>query len=101
MENFSIQPGISAGKIISTALPKKIAESAQPGFQNVLANSIDQINELNRNADKAIEQLSTGEIQDVHKVMIAVEKANLTFSTMMQVRNKLLGAYQEVMRMQF
>jgi flagellar hook-basal body complex protein FliE len=70
-------------------------------FKDVLSRSIKQLSEVNQNADQAIEQMATGELQDVHQVMIALEKASLTFKTMMQIRTKLLDAYQEVMRMRF
>jgi flagellar hook-basal body complex protein FliE len=76
-------------------------ESGNANFPKILENSINQITEMNKNADEAIEKLVSGEVQDVHQVMIAMEKANLTFMTMMQVRNKLLDAYKEVMNMHF
>jgi flagellar hook-basal body complex protein FliE len=60
-----------------------------------------QIQEMNTNAEASLEKLASGEVQDIHQVMIAVEKANLTFETMMQVRNKLLDAYKEIMNMRF
>ena len=70
-------------------------------FKDVLQSSMDEIKDMNEKADKALEQLVTGEVQDMHQVMLAIEKADLTFKTMMQIRNKLLDAYQEVMRMRF
>lgn len=70
-------------------------------FKDILQSSIDEIKTMNEKADVALEKLATGEIQDMHQVMIAIEKADLTFKTMMQVRNKLLDAYQEVMKMRF
>lgn len=76
-------------------------ETGKGDFRKFLLNSLEKVNELNHNADEAIEKLMTGEIKDIHQVMIAVERANLAFMTMMQIRNKLLQAYQEIMRMQF
>ena len=49
--------------------------------------------------DKSIEQMATGEIEDVHQVMIAVEQANTAMEFMLEIRNKIIEAYQEVMRM--
>lgn len=79
----------------------KLDKSDGVDFKEILQNSINQINDMNDKADQAIEKLATGEIQDMHQVMIAIEKADLTFKTMMQIRNKLLDAYQEVMKMRF
>ena len=50
--------------------------------------------------DKAIEALATGETKDIAQTMIAIEKANVSFQLMTQVRNRLVEAYQEVLRMQ-
>ncbi|MBI5587541.1 MAG: flagellar hook-basal body complex protein FliE [Deltaproteobacteria bacterium] len=73
---------------------------AQDTFSTVLKDSIDKVNKLQTEADKAIEGLASGEVKNVHETMIAIEKANLSFNMMLQVRNKLLAAYEEVMRMQ-
>jgi len=70
-------------------------------FKDILQKSINQMGELNEKADQALANLSTGELQDVHQVMIALEKADLTFRAMMQIRTKLVEAYQEIMRMRF
>ena len=51
-------------------------------------------------ADTTIKQLVSGEIKDVSDAMIAVEKADVAFQTMMVVRNKMVAAYEEIMRMQ-
>ncbi len=79
----------------------KIKREGGESFQKVLESALDQMNEVNLKADQAIEKLATGEIQDVHQVMLAVEKANLTFTTMMQIRNKLIEAYNQVLQMRF
>lgn len=74
--------------------------SGQDTFSAVLKDSISKVNSLQTEADRAIEGLATGEVKNVHDTMIAIEKANLSFNMMLQVRNKLLAAYEEVMRMQ-
>ena len=63
-------------------------------------DSIDEVNRLQEQADQAIESLSKGETKDIAQTMIAVEKANVSFQLMTQVRNRLIEAYQEIMRMQ-
>ncbi|MBI5345014.1 MAG: flagellar hook-basal body complex protein FliE [Deltaproteobacteria bacterium] len=69
-------------------------------FGSVLKDSLDKVNKLQNDADKAIEGLAKGEQGNIHNTMIAVEKANLSFNMMLQVRNKLLQAYEEIMRTQ-
>jgi flagellar hook-basal body complex protein FliE len=59
------------------------------------------VDKLKKEADKEVFDLATGKSQDIHNTMIAVEKAGVAFELMAQVRNKVLTAYEEVMRMQF
>ena len=72
----------------------------RPSFSDTLKDSINEVNKLQKQADRAIEALSTGETKDIAQTMIAVEKANISFQLMTQIRNRILEAYQEVLRMQ-
>src|SRR6185295_4722336 len=69
-------------------------------FAGVLKNSIEEVNKLQQKAEAAITALATGEKASLHDTMIAMEQADLSFRRMMQVRNKIVDAYQEIMRMQ-
>ena len=69
-------------------------------FADVLKNKVQEINQLQLDADSAISKVELGNSGSIHEAMIALEKASISFRTMMQVRNKILEAYQEVMRMQ-
>jgi len=80
--------------------PVQKTEEGQPSFADALSKSIEEVNDLQKEADKAIEQLASGESQNVHGAMLAVSKADMAFRMTMQVRNKIVEAYQEVMRMQ-
>jgi flagellar hook-basal body complex protein FliE len=72
-----------------------------PGFREVLGGAIDDIQQLGSEADTAVAGVLNGTGTDVHTAMIAVEKADLSFQLMMQVRNKIVSAYEEISRMQF
>jgi flagellar hook-basal body complex protein FliE len=69
-------------------------------FGAVLEDSIAQVNRLQHEADRAIGALATGGGATLHDTMISIEKADLSFKLMMQVRNKIVEAYQEILRMQ-
>jgi flagellar hook-basal body complex protein FliE len=69
-------------------------------FLNTLKDSIQRVGELEKEADKEVEKLAKMESDDVTSTMMAIEKADLTFQLMMQVRNKIIDAYQEIMRLQ-
>jgi flagellar hook-basal body complex protein FliE len=77
------------------------ADSSQAGFRDVLHSAIDDIQQLEGQAETKVAGVIDGNGADVHSAMIAVEKADLSFQLMMQVRNKIVSAYQEISRMQF
>jgi len=73
-----------------------------PGeFLKNLEQAMSQVSQLQNEADAHVGQLLSGNGQDVHSAMIAVEKASLAFEMMVQVRNKIVQAYQQVSGMQF
>jgi len=71
------------------------------GFVETLRGAMNQAEQLQSAADTKTAALLEGSGMDVHSAMIAVEKADLSFQLMMQVRNKIVAAYQEISRMQF
>ena len=74
--------------------------AAANSFSKLLNDAVGQIDKLQRGADANIQKLATGQPVDLHDVTISTEQANLSFQLGLQVRNKLIEAYQEVMRMQ-
>lgn len=70
------------------------------GFGDLLQKSIAEVNDAQIRADQAVEQLHTGQAKNIHEVMIALEKADISMRLMVQMRNKMVDAYQEIMRMQ-
>jgi flagellar hook-basal body complex protein FliE len=75
--------------------------SGEGGFADTLRGAIDEMGELGSQADSKVAEVLAGNGADVHSALIAVEKADLSFQLMMQVRNKIVSAYQEISRMQF
>ncbi len=67
-----------------------------PAFKDVLLNSIRDVNDAQQEADRAVEALFTGDEVNPAEVLTAVQKADLAFRMMMQIRNKLVAAYDEV-----
>ncbi|HME36521.1 MAG TPA: flagellar hook-basal body complex protein FliE [Candidatus Sulfotelmatobacter sp.] len=75
--------------------------TSESGFRGVLHSAIDDIQQLEGQAETRVAGVIEGNGADVHSAMIAVEKADLSFQLMMQVRNKIVSAYEEISRMQF
>ena len=95
-----IQPGgIQRVDKASEAAKTQASKTADGGdFRTFLLDNLNKVNEMQVDADKAVENLLTGKETDITKVMGAVEKADVAFQTLMAVRNKLVEAYQEVLR---
>ncbi len=88
---------------INTEAMKELQKSGQgtgEAFGTVLKESIQQVNKMQKDAGMAIENLAQGKVENVHEAMIAMEKASISFNLMVEVKNRLLAAYEEMMRMQ-
>lgn len=81
-------------------LPASLPVAQPTGFANWFAQEVGQVNESMIRADNDVKKLAAGETQSLHDIMIHMEEAKLSFQLLAQVRNRLLDAYQEVMRMQ-
>jgi flagellar hook-basal body complex protein FliE len=97
--------GVSPSRVEFDPLPSRMPKAAaQPtegkSFKDVLAETVGEVQRLQTEADTTIKQLVAGDIKDVSDAMVAVEKADVAFQTMMVVRNKMVAAYEEIMRMQ-
>ncbi len=90
-------------KPLSAALNLPAPGVARPddskSFGAMLKETINEVNKYQLDADKAVEDLATGRNKNIHETMIAISQADLAFRMTMQVRNKVVDAYQEIMRM--
>jgi flagellar hook-basal body complex protein FliE len=99
MDKISIQN-------ISKAYPDLLTGNKQAqrvegkSFSEIIKNSIDDVDKLQKDSDNVVRNLATGEERDIHKTMITMEKAEISFQLMMAVRNKIIAAYETIMRMQ-
>lgn len=95
-------PGLkqSAPIDIGQAIPSTGRVAPGRSFDNVLGDLVQDVNAKQLEAGKQVNALLSGEEVPLHRVMIASEEASVSFQLMVEVRNKLLEAYQELMRMQ-
>lgn len=92
-------------KIIGDALSSATESSKTAGksgvsFEDAIKDALKEATEIQNDAEKAIEDFARGEVKDIHTVALAMDKADVSLQTLLQVRNKLLTAYEEIMRMQ-
>jgi len=102
MNNLPIQPvDMVSARINSGRTMETQASSEQSSFGQWLKASIESVNQMQQAGDNAAIKLVTGENSDIHGTMIAMQKASTSMSLMMEVRNKIINAYEEIKRMQF
>jgi flagellar hook-basal body complex protein FliE len=78
----------------------KHSKDTRPGFVDHLKSTLENTNDLQHQAKNAMEELATGRNGNIHETLLSMSKAETSFKMVMQVRNKVLNAYQEIMRMQ-
>jgi flagellar hook-basal body complex protein FliE len=98
IEKMSLQP-------LQAVIPQPAAKSLSASevtdqFGSFLTDAMNKLNEQQQTVDQLNNQFAKGEISDVHQIMIASEKASLGLELTVQIRNKVIDAYQEIMRMQ-
>jgi len=92
-------PPIAAAPSPSAIRP--VGESSAPGgFQSVFASAVRQVESLGQDASASVERFLAGDGEDLHTTVLATQRAELAFEMFQQVRNKVVNAYQEIMRMQ-
>jgi flagellar hook-basal body complex protein FliE len=101
MSSFSPVSNIRLPDIPQVDAPGPAGDAGSPGeFKSMLTSAIGGVERLSGNADKATQRFLTGEGEDVHTVALATQRADLAFEMFIQVRNKVVSAYQAVMQMQ-
>lgn len=90
-------PSIASIPAIQPAAPSKAAGGE---FASALTDAITRVEQFQHNSQNGIDKLLSGEEEEVHKVALNTQQAELAFDLFLQVRNKVVAAYQEVMRMQ-
>jgi len=89
--------GVNETKATGSANNAQTADGA--AFRDFLLNNLEKVNQMQSEADTAVNDLVTGNETDITKVMSAVEKADVAFQTLMAVRGKLVDSYKEIMQM--
>lgn len=103
LEIGKIQENIASeqiNKIGSSSAPEVARRDTKSSFERLLTDFVNQVNEKQQVADSTVKDLLSGKEVSLHQAVIAMEEANVAFSLMVEVRNKLIEAYQELMRMQ-
>ncbi|AFL69027.1 flagellar hook-basal body complex protein FliE [Sulfurospirillum barnesii] len=84
----------------SNATPVSKTADAGGDFSKILQESIDEVNDRQVKGDRAMADLATGEVKDLHQAAIAINKAETSMKLMLEIRNKALSAYKEISKTQ-
>lgn|SRR5690348_10558050 len=101
MSNISLGGIQGAVAPQSSSLEIGTGHNSGGNFGDVLKSAVDGVNQANDSASSQVMNLLQGNGGDLNSVMVAVEKADVSFQLMMQVRNKIVSAYQDIEKMQF
>ena len=106
MDGFTISNAnkfLETGKINTSEIARPTAPGDAVGdksFADTLKDAVNSVNDLQKTADHSAQELATGRTDNVADVMINAEKAEIALKLMIQVRNKIIDAYQDIMKMQ-
>lgn len=96
--NLGLPKEIEIPATSQNAAPVKLPPG-QPSFQDMFNGFLKDVNEMQHKADQSVQKMMAGEIKDVHQVMLAVGEAKVAFNLLLEIRNKTMDAYQEILRM--
>ena len=97
-QGLALLPNINAP--VNGSQINKALQQTNDSFSTMLSQAVTDVNSLQTQANKAMDSMVRGESTDLHEVMVAVEKARTSFDLLMEVRNKAIDTYRELMRMQ-
>ena len=95
-----LQQLLNASRASKTDAAIPSGSSAKPHFSSFLETAVAEVSDKMKAADAEKTKLFTGETNNLHQAMISMQEASVAFSLMVEVRNKLVESYQEIMRMQ-
>jgi flagellar hook-basal body complex protein FliE len=75
-------------------------ENESGNFGDVLKASLDEVNDMQKAGEKAMNDMATGQVKDLHQAALAIDKAEMSMKLMLEVRNKAISAYKEILRTQ-
>ena len=100
MSEFQINGIQFPNPVVKNKLDEIKPADSGPSFGETLETAIKEVSNLQTEAGSQAQKLMTGNSHDIHTTMVALQKAEISFQMMMQVRNKIVSAYQEIMKMQ-
>jgi len=101
MADISNISGLSSAELLAkkSSLSKTAAPTGQD-FASLLKAGLDDVNKLQKTSEKAMSDIATGQVKDLHRAALAIDKAEVSMKLMLEVKNKAVSAYKEILRTQ-
>lgn len=100
MEKLDTKNLFKVGHIDQNKTISNVNKTGNNDFSKLLKKSIDELNQAQESSDKALVDMATGQVKDLHQAAIAIGKAETSMKLMLEVRNKAISAYKEILRTQ-
>ena len=92
--------GLSSAELLAKKNSQTKATESGQDFASLLKAGVDDVNKLQKTSEKAMSDIATGQVKDLHQAAIAIDKAEMSMKLMLEVRNKAVSAYKEILRTQ-
>ncbi len=92
--------GLSTQDLLNNQSSKSAPAGSGQSFGEMLKAGIDDVNKMQETSEKAMSDIATGQVKDLHQAAIAIDKAEMSMKLMLEVRNKAISAYKEILRTQ-
>ena len=101
MANINNISSLSTAELLNNKSSTKAEpQSGGTSFATQLQNALQEVNEIQESGDKAMSDIATGQVKDLHQAALSIDKAEMSMKMMLEVRNKALNAYKELSRTQ-
>ena len=91
---------LSTAELLKNKSAVSQTQTSGEGFADKLKSAINEVNDLQEKSEKAMSDIATGQVKDLHQAALAIDKAEISMKLMLEVRNKALNAYKEISRTQ-
>jgi len=100
VNNINNISGLSSADLLKNSTKSSQTQTGGEAFAQHLKSALNEVNEMQQTSEKAIADLATGDVKDLHQAALAINKAETSMKLMLEIRNKALNAYKEVSRTQ-
>lgn len=100
MADINKLSGLSTADLLKNKSTSQAPTSGGKSFGEVLQDSLSEVNDMQKTSEKAMADMATGQVKDLHQASIAIDKAEMSMKLMLEVRNKAISAYKEILRTQ-